>query len=207
MDIISYNEGATANGRIDILDATAVKLTGNQTIAGVKTFTSSPIVPTPTTDYQVAPKNYVDVSISNLAVGVPSGAILMWSGGIATIPTGWALCNGANGTPDLRDRFIVGAGSTYNVGVTGGSKDAVVVAHTHTGTAASGGGGGSFVTDVNTSYGSFISYAQSGNGVIFYQNTGSANAHTHNININSTGSSGTNANLPPYYALAYIMKI
>ena len=57
------------------------------------------------------------------------------------------MCNGTNGTPDLRDRFVVGAGSTYVVGGTGGSKDAVVVDHTHTGTAASGGSGGTFVTE------------------------------------------------------------
>jgi hypothetical protein len=40
---------------------------------------------------------------------IPSGVIVMWSGSIAIIPSGWALCNGSNGTPDLRDRFIVGA--------------------------------------------------------------------------------------------------
>ncbi len=182
-----------------------VKLTGNQTVAGVKTFTSSPIVPAPTTDFQVATKNYVDVSISNLDVGVPSGAILMWSGSIASIPSGWALCNGTNGTPDLRDRFIVGAGSSYNVGATGGSKDAIVVGHTHTGTAASGGGGQSFVT------GRGASDSGSGTGIFsngsFLANYASTSAHSHSLTINSTGSSGTNANLPPYYALAFIMKI
>ena len=51
---------------------------------------------------------------------VPSGVILMWSGSIASIPSGWFLCNGANGTPDLRDRFVVGAGSAYAVAATGG---------------------------------------------------------------------------------------
>ena len=52
---------------------------------------------------------------------VPPGAIIMWSGSINDIPVGWALCDGSNGTPDLRDRFIVGAGGSYNVGNTGGS--------------------------------------------------------------------------------------
>lgn len=52
---------------------------------------------------------------------VPSGVILMWSGSIASIPSGWFLCNGENDTPDLRDRFVVGAGSTYTVGATGGA--------------------------------------------------------------------------------------
>ena len=50
-----------------------------------------------------------------------TGMIMMWGGSIASIPSGWALCNGSNGTPDLRDRFIVGAGSGYSVGATGGS--------------------------------------------------------------------------------------
>ena len=63
MDIISFNEAATANGRIDILDNETVKLTGNQTIDDVKTFTSSPEAPSPTTSFQVATKQYVDESI------------------------------------------------------------------------------------------------------------------------------------------------
>lgn len=52
---------------------------------------------------------------------MPSGIILLWSGQTLNIPTGWALCDGQNGTPDLRNRFVVGAGSTYVVGATGGS--------------------------------------------------------------------------------------
>lgn len=51
---------------------------------------------------------------------IPSGLISLWHGIESMIPTGWALCNGENGTPDLRDRFIVGAGNTYTVGDTGG---------------------------------------------------------------------------------------
>ena len=60
MDIISFNEAATANGRIDILDSETVKLAENQTIAGIKTFSLSPIVPTPTADTQAVNKQYVD---------------------------------------------------------------------------------------------------------------------------------------------------
>jgi len=51
---------------------------------------------------------------------VPAGAIIMWSGSIGSIPSGYVICNGSNGTPDLRDSFIVGAGNTYGVGTTGG---------------------------------------------------------------------------------------
>lgn len=52
---------------------------------------------------------------------VPTGAIMMWSGASSAIPTGWVLCDGTNSTPDLRNRFVIGAGSTYAVGATGGS--------------------------------------------------------------------------------------
>ena len=62
---------------------------------------------------------------------VPAGGIIMWSGSTASIPSGWAICDGNNGTPDLRDRFVVGAGSTYGVNATGGSANAVLIAHSH----------------------------------------------------------------------------
>ena len=54
-------------------------------------------------------------------VAVPPGTIVMWSGSTSDVPHGWVLCNGQNQTPDLRDRFVVGAGGTYNTGSTGGS--------------------------------------------------------------------------------------
>lgn len=66
--------------------------------------------------------------------GVPYGAILMWAGLVADIPDSWALCDGDNGTPDLRDRFVIGAGNTYAEGAVGGT-----ASHTHTGTLANGG--------------------------------------------------------------------
>jgi hypothetical protein len=72
---------------------------------------------------------------ASTAVGfIPSGGIIMWSGSIASIPSGWYLCDGLNSTPDLRDRFVVGAGTTYAVAATGGSPNAIVVSHTHTAT-------------------------------------------------------------------------
>lgn len=66
---------------------------------------------------------------------VPMGVILMWSGEVVDIPAGWYLCNGLNGTPDLRDKFILGAGSLdYAPGDSGGT-----TTHTHVGTIANGG--------------------------------------------------------------------
>ena len=64
-------------------------------------------------------------SQEGLATGVsfalPRGFIGMWSGSLAAIPTGWTLCDGTNGAPDLSDRFVVATGSTYTaIGATGG---------------------------------------------------------------------------------------
>jgi hypothetical protein len=144
----------------------------------------------------------------------PAGVIVLWSGSIGSIPSGWVLCNGSNGTPDLRNRFIVGAGSTYAVDATGGSADAIVVSHTHTATSTS------TVTDAghfhsftrNTSNGTSSNVALGngdGNGSSATQNT---DTKTTGITVATTttnasaGTSGTGANLPPYYALCYIMK-
>lgn len=64
--------------------------------------------------------------------GLPVGAILLWNSSIGSIPTGWALCDGNNGTPNLTDKFIIGAGSTYSIGDIGGSSTSGVGEHTHT---------------------------------------------------------------------------
>ena len=71
--------------------------------------------------------------VSQLTSSFPSGGIIMWSGAEGDIPSGWVLCNGQNSTPDLRNRFVVGAGtgSNYSVGDTGGSNDATLVSHSH----------------------------------------------------------------------------
>jgi hypothetical protein len=63
---------------------------------------------------------------------VPSGAIMMWSGSIGSIPAGYVICNGSNGTPDLRDSFIVGAGNNFAVAGTGGFANSGVVTNTGT---------------------------------------------------------------------------
>jgi len=139
------------------------------------------------------------------APAVPSGCILLWSGSTGSIPATWYLCNGANGTPDLRDRFIVGAGNTYAVNATGGSTDAIVVTHTHTAT--------SVVTDPGHNH-TYIASTLGGTGGLTATNDAAPilNTSTSTTGVTvattnaSAGVSGTNANLPPYYALAYIMK-
>ena len=64
--------------------------------------------------------NISGIPSSAALANVPSGAILMWSGSIATVPTGYVLCNGQSGTPNLQDSFIVGSGNSYSVNATGG---------------------------------------------------------------------------------------
>ena len=113
------------------------------------------------------------------------------------------LCDGTNGTPDLRNSFVLGAGNSYTVGQTGGSTDAIVVSHTHTAT----------VTDPGHNHlGSVYNYyngASGSNGFIsgINQLTATTTSVTGiSVTNQSTGTSATNANMPPYYALAYIQK-
>ena len=135
-----------------------------------------------------------------------AGMIMLWSGSSGTIPSGWLLCDGSNSTPDLRNRFVVGATSTYAVGATGGSADAIVVSHTHTATVTDSG----HTHSTGTTGTSYLSDVSGGGGRTHpFGNGGSTTgSSTTGITVanSTTGSSGTNANLPPYYALCYIMK-
>ena len=138
---------------------------------------------------------------------IPTGAIFLWSGSIGAIPSGYVICDGTNSTPDLRDRFVIGAGNTYAVAATGGSTDAIVVSHTHTATSTVTDPGHTHTNNAIT-YGSGGPAASSGGSNL--PATATINSATTGITVattnTSTGTSGTNANLPPYYALAYIMK-
>ena len=143
-------------------------------------------------------------SIPTAAPTLPTGVILIWSGSVGSIPSGYVICDGSNGTPDLRNSFVLGAGNSYTVGQTGGSTDSIVVSHTHTAT----------VTDPQHSHGINNQLLNTGTaglpgGTSPYSliSTTTASASTGiSVSNSSTGTSGTNANLPPYYALAYIMK-
>ena len=122
------------------------------------------------------------------ASSLPSGIIVMWSGASTSIPTGWLLCNGSNNTPDLRNRFIVGAGSSYSVGATGGEA-------THTLTIDEMPSHSHELDATTTTSGSTL------NGVyINVRNKGLT------FTTDSTGSGSAHENRPPYYALCFIMK-
>jgi microcystin-dependent protein len=163
----------------------------------------------------------------------PTGSLTMWAGAVVSPPTGWLACNGANvsrstysalfavvgtsfgigdnsttfGLPNLLNKFPIGAGDTYALAATGGSANATLVSHTHTAT--------SVVTDPGHSHNYSIA-ANAGTG----QNipirgtspaeTGTTASQVTGITVattNSTeGSSATNANLPPYIAVGFIIK-
>jgi hypothetical protein len=194
---IEYSNDASFNTGIDIAS------NGN---VGIRTVA-------PTSSYHVEVSgnvNFKGIMYNNDQSGglIPRGAIIMWSGSTGSVPNGWVLCDGSNGTPNLRDRFIVGAGSAYGVNSTGGSATTTLTvpnlpAHTHdfsdgyyiestgTGTPISPGGSinvgssltGSALTDTDNQF-------------LYYRNTTTA----------STGSATSFSILPPYYALAFIMK-
>lgn len=138
--------------------------------------------------------------------GIPANIVIMWSGAIVDIPEGWFLCDGANGTPDLRNRFIYGVSPNVNLSVTGGSADAVIVSHNHTVLSISTTGAHSHGIPLTTDLTQSTGFIESSTGSAG-QNPGSssAGAHSHTITLNSSGESATGKNMPPYYALAYIM--
>jgi hypothetical protein len=170
---------------------------------------------------------WYDISATGDSAGtngnIPIGGIIMWYGTIANIPASWRLCDGQSYstavgtivTPDLRGQFIVGAAddtiegtfsNNIGVGSTGGSKNAVLIAHSHTASTSaanaisgvlSGGAGG--IHDHET--GQNDAYDMVSNTVTI------GIAGTDTAGNSSNTQTGTDANLPPYYALAYIMRI
>ncbi len=112
-------------------------------------------------------------------MNLPSGSILLWSGAIVNIPAGFVLCDGNNGTPNLQNRFVPGAGDAYGVGDNGGSD-----LHTHNFTTAGHGH-------------TIPAGADIGGGPNFLAET------TQEVDIGTTDPGDTR---PRYYALAYIMR-
>lgn len=148
-------------------------------------------------------------------LGVPTGLVVMWSGSIASIPSGWALCDGSGGTIDLTDSFVLGAGSTYSPGDTGGSTTftaagtltvnahvlttSEIPAHHHpfvdryAGPYWTGGGGSAVCQSA---------YAYTGTTAT----AGGSTGHGHSSEEGTSCSVDAVACMPYYYALAFIQK-
>ena len=163
--------------------------------------------------------------------GFPTGGIIMWSGSVATIPSGWYLCDGTNSTPDLRNKFIIAADAddagvakttvTGTASQSGGTKDGTLGSHSHT---FSGSVDDKYISTITGNTGAgynnpiTINYAEGGavsedlttgrddGGNRGIRVTGDIDSNSISGTTNTQGSSLTNTNLPPYYALAFIMK-
>ena len=189
--------------------------------------------------YSGTSSTWVASSIGGLAFS--SGMIINWAGNIASPPSGWLVCDGTSklvadfgalhtaigysfggsggnfNVPDMRDKFVIGAGSTYSVANTGGSADSIVVSHNHTFSGNTGNVGNHSHSWANneanakfpgvSDAGNPSGFA-SGNRFLSTANTRAAGAHSHSFNgtTSTAGSSGTGANLPPYVALGFIIK-
>ncbi len=168
-----------------------------------------------------------DARLANSSLFV-TGMILMYTGNSA--PSGWAICNGQNGTPDLRDRFIVGAGSAYSVNNTGGAASVTLTtaqlpAHSHTtpnhnhsfsATTSSNTHNHIYQNQVAVTDASERPWPASNNDCRLDDANTSNNTHSHTVSgttgnanptTNNTGSGNSHENRPPYYALMFIMKL
>ena len=196
-------------------------------------------------EHDVASSNIHGVGGSSIASKefvnevLPAGIITMWSGAITDIPDTWTLCDGSNGAPDLRDRFVVGAGNTYAPESVGGESEVTLTesqlpvhthsndfsvnndTHSHTGDTTNQGGhdhlrhndsSGNYIAGGSTAY-ALHAHSRGEN-----QHTRGAHGHSLNIgddthshtlsgSISSTGGGESHENKPPYFALAYIMKL
>jgi len=165
-------------------------------------FTGVPTAPTAisgTNTTQIATTAFVQLSA---VAAIPVGGIILWSGSVASIPAGWLLCNGAYSTPNLADRFVIGAGNLYAPAGAGGSTDLVVPSHTHSVTDP--GHAHNIASENNNTAGApanISSFSTTSTPV-----TRATNSATTGVSIVTTGVSPVNANMPPYYALCYIIK-
>ena len=128
--------------------------------------------------------NGADPTFETITVptGVPTGGIILWSGAPNAIPTGFVICDGNNSTPDLRNRFVVGAGDTYSVDGTGGATTDSINISTYTSNAAQQTGN---VRRTDQGAGTYMAFK----------------THAHQFSVQATIDT-----VPPYYALCYIMK-
>lgn len=134
-------------------------------------------------------KVVADVGGGGASSGVPFGVIAMWSGNADSIPPGWQLCDGTNGTPDLRDKFVLGAGGECAPGDTGGKKTVTLTVaqlpkHSHE-----------------------FNWSPGGSGTNQYFKPVNAASYNTPAQTSKVGGDQPHNNMPPYYALCYIMHM
>ncbi len=154
---------------------------------------------------------------------VPTQGVIPYAGLFANIPANYQLCDGTNGTPNLTDKFIVGTATEGDVGNTGGSKDSALVDHKHTFSHSHSGftdfgGAHTHTIDLTNVYQN-INWGKgttSNVGTVTNQNTESVSDHSHSLTVNSTNvtstnatpsNNGSNANMPAYLKLAFIVRM
>ena len=195
----------------DIVPFSGIRLGSETSQQLISTVTSAMgINGTSGSDEKVATEKAIAVFVQSFVnQAIPVGSIIMWSG--STTPTGWAICDGSNNTPDLRDRFVVGTGTSYAIGNTGGSNTVTLTdqqmpvhshpitdpGHTHSFSRVDEGvsSGSATVMDGPTAGGDF-SVSNETTGITATDNVGGLNGITQ-----------AHENRPPYYALAFIMRV
>lgn len=174
---------------------------------------------------EASPRSSIVVTRYNKSLdnSVPSGTIITWYGNLGNIPSGFVLCDGSNGTPDLRNRFVVGAGSSYALGNTGGANTVTlntnqIPSHAHSrGTMNITGSMATIAETWNVSgsaSGAFVKY-RGYYGQCTPASTDGSNSGAVNFDASRSwtgvtsyvGGSQAHENRPPYYALYYIMKV
>jgi microcystin-dependent protein len=220
--IIKLSGTPTANINVIVPALTKVYVVDGTDLAGsysvtVKTTSGSGVAFTAGQNGVVSCDGSDVIEIFKSTTTIPSGLISLWSGTVATIPSGWVLCDGTNSTPDLRDKFIVGARQddsgtaktniTGSLTQTGGSADAIVVAHTHDMTVSVTPHSHTYTYGPSTfGVGTQAQATINANRDLNPSGTTSSETVIVSVEAVSAGTAGTNANLPPYYALAFIMK-
>lgn len=153
---------------------------------------------------------------SFVGLGVPAGLVVVWYGAYAAPPSGWHVCNGADGTIDLRDKFILGAGSTYSPGDTGGSKTftatGTITVDNHTLTTAEMGQHRHPFLDLYCSGGSNTGGSGShttatlSNTSGYTPAAGGGSGHGHSSGEGTAFTGNAVACMPYYHALVFIQK-
>lgn len=138
--------------------------------------------------------------ITLYSVKAPVGTIVIWSGSEDNVPEGWALCDGQNGRPDLRGKFVLGSSDSHEIGETGGEETHVLTenelaSHAHN---------VKIKNDSGSTMSGYSLIVEGGSSKLLFTNSGGVSSARTMIN---TGNSAPHNNMPPYYTLCYIVKI